>query len=261
MSVELGLKPTPREKAKNSLIFALDVASREDALRLVEETREYVGIYKIGLQLFTAEGPELVRKVHDLGGAVFLDLKLHDIPATVERASKAAVELGVQMFTVHTGEGPEIVAAAVRGVTSGRVDAKGDPGVAPTVLGVTVLTSLTEETLKRVGWGGDLPSLVMKRSTWAVDAGCPGLVCSPHEVRGLRELHGDEVTLVVPGVRPAWAQVGGDDQARKATPREVVLWGGDHVVVGRPIRDSGDPKEAARRVHEELEEVHTSLIR
>ncbi len=246
------------ERAARSIIFALDVPTASSALSLVEKTRDHVGVFKVGLQLFTKEGPDLVRMIQSEGGRVFLDLKLHDIPATVERAGTAARELGVFMFTVHSGDGPGIVGAAVKGAAG---EKKEQVGVAdrPLVLGVTVLTSISEKDLPALGFNEDVRSLASRRASLAVEAGCPGLVCSPDEVSSLRSLLGKDVVLVVPGVRPAWACVEGDDQARKASPGRVVEQGGDYVVVGRPIRDHDDPSEAARRIREELAETFEKM--
>lgn len=246
------------ERAAKSIVFALDVSNASQALSLVEKLRDHVGVFKVGLQLFTKEGPHLVRRIRSEGGRVFLDLKLHDIPATVERAAAAAYELGVFMFTVHTGEGPGIVRAAIKGAGGLRQGQGGDM-CKPLVLGVTVLTSIREKDLPVLGFNEDMESLVSRRASLAVEAGCPGLVCSPNEVSGLRSLLGQDVVLVVPGVRPSWACVESDDQARKASPGLVVMQGGDYVVVGRPIRDHDDPLEAARRIREELAEAFEKM--
>ena len=236
------------DRARRALIFALDVQDKETALRLVEELKEHVGVFKIGLQLFTKEGPELVRRVIGEGAEVFLDLKLHDIPATVERAAAAAAELGVSMMTVHTGEGVKIVEAALRGA----MVATSENLRKPLVLGVTVLTSISESELPGLGFEENIEVLVTRRASLAVDGGCEGLVCSPKEVATLRKMVGRDVKLVVPGVRPHWGAVKGDDQARKSTPREVIMQGGDYVVVGRPIRDHSQPVVGAARIREEL---------
>jgi orotidine-5'-phosphate decarboxylase len=234
------------EEARARLVFALDVDSRQRAKELVGELSDEVGLFKIGLELFTAEGPDIVREVIEGGGRVFLDLKLHDIPATVRRAAAAAARLGVDMLTVHAGEGPSIPAAGVEGAGQGGGGVK--------VLGVTVLTSLEQKDLDRMGIKCAIDELVSMRAEAAVEGGCAGLVCSPKEVRKLRELVAPSVELVVPGVRPEWAKVRGDDQARKATPAETVARGADYLVVGRPIRDADDPRKAARRIVSELAE-------
>jgi orotidine-5'-phosphate decarboxylase len=245
---------------RRRLIFALDVGEVALARALIAALSDEVGCFKIGLELFITAGPAIIEKIHQAGGRVFLDLKLHDIPATVRRAAAAAARHGVDMLTVHAGEGPDIVAAAVKGAQIG-ADAGAGPGKAPSpqappgaplVLGVTVLTSLSAAQIAAVGLTHPISELVALRARTALEAGCGGLVCSPQEVSLLRKRFGPDPRLVVPGVRPAWAHVGKDDQVRKATPAEVLRWGGDYVVVGRPIRDADDPAAAAARVVAEL---------
>ncbi len=236
------------ERARAALALALDVPDRAKALELARSVTGGVGVVKVGLELFLAEGPSLVSELTQMGLDVFLDLKFHDIPATVERAARAAGRLGVSYLTVHAGEGPSLVAAAVRGAAQGALTAGKK---APIVLAVTVLTSLTREELASVGLDRDLAELVELRAERALDAGAGGLVCSPLEVERLRVL-GSEHRLVVPGIRPSWALVAGDDQARVSGPGQAIQAGADLLVVGRPIRDADDPGKAARRIVEEV---------
>jgi orotidine-5'-phosphate decarboxylase len=194
---------------------------------------------KVGLELFAAEGPAAVRAVAALGRPVFLDLKLHDIPNTVEGAARSAAASGARLLTVHAAGGPAMVRAAVRGA---------GPGVR--VLAVTVLTSLDAAALDEVGLAGPPGEAVLRLARLAVAAGAGGLVCSPQEVRSVRSAVGPGPLLVVPGVRPAGSAVG--DQSRVATPAAAVADGADVIVVGRPLREGTDPAAAARRIAEEI---------
>jgi orotidine-5'-phosphate decarboxylase len=194
-----------------------------------------VGILKVGLEMFAAEGPSAVRAAATLGRPVFLDLKLHDIPNTVEGAARSAAASGASLLTVHASGGPAMVAAAVKGA-----------GGKLRVLAVTVLTSLDAAALRAVGLDGPPEAAVVRLARLAVDAGAGGLVCSPHEVRAVRAAVGPGPLLVVPGVRPAGAAKG--DQARVATPAEAVAAGADVIVLGRPLRDAPDPLAAAREI-------------
>jgi len=189
----------------------------------------------VGLEIFTAEGPPAVRAAAALGRPVFLDLKLHDIPNTVEGAARSAASSGAALLTVHASGGPEMVRAAVRGAGGG-----------VRILAVTVLTSLDAAALERIGLAGPPESAVVRLAKLAVDAGAGGLVCSPHEVAAVREAVGPGPLLVVPGVRPVGTALG--DQARVATPEAAVRSGADVIVLGRPLRDAPDPAAAARAI-------------
>jgi orotidine-5'-phosphate decarboxylase len=190
---------------------------------------------KVGLELFAAEGPPAVRAAAALGRPVFLDLKLHDIPNTVEGAARSAAATGAALLTVHASGGAEMVRAAVRGA-----------GPGTRVLAVTVLTSLDGRALDEIGLSGPLEAAVVRLARLAVGAGAGGIVCSPHEVAAVRAAVGPGPLLVVPGVRPPGAARG--DQARVATPAEAVRAGADVVVVGRPLRDAPDAAAAAGRI-------------
>ncbi|MBD3348575.1 MAG: orotidine-5'-phosphate decarboxylase [Candidatus Eisenbacteria bacterium] len=226
---------------RDSLILALDVATEAEALELAAATGEHVGCMKVGLRLFTSAGPGLVRRLRTEGHRVFLDLKFHDIPNTVADASRAATALGVDYFTVHTPGGPEMLKASLEAAW----DEAARLGTAPPViLAVTVLTSLPAPE-----------SEVVRRAAAAWEAGIRGVVASPREARALRETLGPEATIVTPGVRPSWAAA--DDQRRVATPADAISAGATHIVVGRPITTADEPREAARRVREEIEEAHS----
>jgi orotidine-5'-phosphate decarboxylase len=221
------------------LIVALDLPTQPKALALVSVLSGSVSIYKIGLQLFTAAGPAIVQAVAATGAKIFLDLKLHDIPNTVAKAVAAASELGVQMLTVHLSGGGAMLQAAV--------EAK-PPHLF--LLGVTVLTSATQETLGEIGVSSRMEDQVLRLAELGKKSGVDGLITSPQEVRLLRERLGPEITLVTPGVRPAWAAA--HDQKRFTTPRDALRGGADYLVIGRPITADPDPRAAVERVVEEM---------
>ena len=221
----------PRERICAALDFPTWAAAEPFARAVAPD----VGLLKVGLELFAAEGPSAVRSAAALGRPVFLDLKLHDIPNTVEGAARSAAASGASLLTVHASGGAEMVRAAVRGA-----------GPRVRVLGVTVLTSLDEAALASVGLAGPAEAAVVRLARLAVAAGAGGLVCSPHEVAAVRAAVGPGPLLVVPGVRPPGAARG--DQARVATPAEAVRAGADVVVVGRPLREGPDPGAAARAI-------------
>lgn len=224
---------------RERICAAVDFPSWSEAEPFARAVAPEVGMLKVGLELFVAEGPPVVRAAAALGRPVFLDLKLHDIPHTVEGAARSAAASGASLLTVHAAGGDEMVRAAVRGA-GGRLR----------VLAVTVLTSLDDAALERIGLAGPAADAVVRLARLAVGAGAGGLVCSPHEVAAVRAAVGPGPMLVVPGVRPPGAARG--DQARVATPAEAVLAGADVVVIGRPLREGGDPVGAARRIAESL---------
>ena len=227
------------------LIVALDVQTREEAVAKVKTIGDPVGFYKIGLELFTAEGPDVVKAVKDLGKKVFLDLKFHDIPRTVERAVGSAGRLGVDLLTIHSVGGKAMIRAA-----ADAANAFGANG--PKVLAVTVLTSLDQTDLADVGIAGRTPAeQVAAMARFATANGAHGLVCSPKEVGALSATLPKGTLFVTPGVRPAGAAVG--DQKRVATPADAVRDGATHLVVGRPILAAADPAAAARAILAEIE--------
>jgi orotidine-5'-phosphate decarboxylase len=222
--------------ARDRLVFPLDVPNLDAASVWVDRLAEQVGVFKVGLELFTAEGPEAVRRVHAAGCACFLDLKLHDIPATVASAVTAAAELGVRYLTVHASSGPAALQAA----------AAAAQGTGTRLLAVTVLTSMGPEDLGAIGLQGTPEEAVLRLARMAAGAGIDGFVTSPHECQALRQAVGQEALLVVPGVRPASSAL--DDQRRAATPADAVRAGADLLVVGRPIRNASNPVAAARAI-------------
>jgi len=232
---------TPEER----LIVALDVPSRGDADALAGQLSSCVRWFKIGLELYSAEGPALVRDYTAAGRKVFVDLKLHDIPATVGRATARLAHLGAGLLTVHAAGGRAMMEAAVEAAAAG--SAKDTP---LGILAVTALTSLSQEDLAEVGIDTPLPELVLRRAKLAAECGCAGVVASPHEAAALRAVLPKEFLVVTPGVRPAGTDVG--DQKRVMTPREARGAGADMIVVGRPVRDATSPLQAATDIIEEL---------
>jgi orotidine-5'-phosphate decarboxylase len=228
---------------RNPIIVALDVPTAEEALALTAQLAPVVGAFKIGSELFTSAGPDIVRRVRAAGGSVFLDLKYHDIPNTVARAVEAAVRLDVQMLTVHTSGGWAMLQAAEQAAReqAGRL---GRPP--PLVLGVTVLTSLDGNALIELGWAGDVAQQVQRLATLAVRSGLRGLVCSPLELRLLRQVLPPEVQLVTPGIRSPDAA--SDDQKRTLSPAAALAAGANWLVIGRPICAAPAPRRAAESI-------------
>ncbi len=226
-------------KAADKIIVALDVPTKREALELVQKLRDQISFFKIGLQLYTAEGPEIVRAVSSTGSKVWLDLKLHDIPNTVGRAVESASRLGVQMLTIHLSGGSEMIRAATA--------ARGNNIL---LLGVTVLTSSTEETLREIGIQNKVDNQVLRLAKLGIEAGIDGLVASSHEIKSLRREFGDKIKIVVPGIRPSWSERG--DQRRTMTPSEALEAGADYLVIGRPITANPDPREAVAKILDEL---------
>lgn len=228
------------------LIVALDVGDLASAAALVEQLYPTVTLFKVGLQLFTAEGPRAMEMVRQRGGAVFLDLKLHDIPNTVAGAVREAARLGAVMCTLHAFGGRSMLQAATAAVA-----ASGSP---MRLLAVTVLTSLDSRGFEEVVGGKlDLTAQVVRLASLAQEAGLDGVVASPHEIGLLRATLGPSMRLVIPGIRPAWAAA--EDQRRVMTPQEAAVAGADYLVIGRPITAAADPVKATRRILDELKAV------
>jgi len=223
---------------QNPIIVALDVPTAEAALRLAGELAPAVGAFKIGSELFTSAGPDLVRRVRDLGAPVFLDLKFHDIPNTVSKAVAAAARLEVQMLTVHTSGGLAMLQAAEQAAQAQQP--------APLVLGVTVLTSMDTATLGEIGVAAEAGAQVERLARLAVRAGLRGLVCSPLEVALLRRVLPAAIQLVTPGIRAEGDAVG--DQKRTLSAREAIAAGSSWLVIGRPICAAPSPRAAAERI-------------
>jgi len=226
-------------KASDKIIVALDVATKQQALELVEQLRDEISFFKIGLQLYTAEGPEIVRAVLSTGAKVWLDLKLHDIPNTVARAIESASNLGVHMLTIHLSGGSEMVRAATAARTNKML-----------ILGVTVLTSATEEMLHEIGIADKVHDQVLRLAKLGVEAKIDGVVASPHEIKNLRAEFGNKIKIAVQGIRPTWAEPG--DQKRFMTPRQAIEAGANYIGIGRPITTHPHPSEAVAKILAEL---------
>jgi orotidine-5'-phosphate decarboxylase len=232
---------------RNPIIAALDVPNVEAALKLAGQIAPVVGAFKIGGELFTAAGPDIVRRIRAMGAAVFLDLKFHDIPNTVAKAVASAVRLDVQMLTVHASGGVDMMHAAEE---SAQQTAQQTGHNAPLVLGVTVLTSLTSQSLSEIGIDSNVARQVRRLANMAIKAGLRGLVCSPLEVAELRQRLTAGTQLVTPGVRTGAEKA--DDQKRTLTPREAIAAGANWLVIGRPIYAAENPRKAAEKILESL---------
>ena len=234
------------KQPKDYIIFPLDLPTYDQAMSYVEKLKDHVGLFKVGLELFISQGPDILKSIRGAGDAgIFLDLKLHDIPATVQRAFVAASVHGPEFVTVHCDEGEEIL----------KTVAENNPGNTK-ILAVTVLTSLNQAKLRALGYADkytkDLSALVLLKARMAKAAGCHGVVCSGLEVAMIKGELGSELIAITPGIRPAWSVVDQDDQKRIVTPADAIRNGSDYVVIGRPIRDAKNPAEAAIRIAEEI---------
>ena len=238
--------------SKDKIIVPLDFSSEAAALRMIEQLGDAVTFYKVGLELFVRCGPEAVgriraaiKAVNGDHGRLFLDLKLHDIPNTVAGAVRSAAVLAADMLTIHLFGGRAMVRAAAAETPAGTL-----------LLGVSVMTSIDEATLRETGVADQVDTQVLRLARLGCECGVRGIVASPHEIASLRAEFGRAMTIVTPGVRPTWAS--GDDQRRVMTPGEAVRAGADYLVIGRPITASSDPRAAARRVAEEMAGVGTA---
>lgn len=232
---------------RNPIIAALDVPTKEAALKLAEEVTPAVGGFKIGSELFTSAGPDIVHRIRERGALVFLDLKFHDIPNTVAKAVASAVKLDVQMLTVHTSGGFEMLKAAEDAAQEAAWKLGRTP---PLILGVTVLTSLDAGQLREVGLDVNVDYQVRRLATLAIKAGLHGLVCSPLEVAKLKQALPPNVQLVTPGVRTGAEKA--DDQKRTLTPKEAITAGASWLVIGRPIYAADNPRAAAEKILQTL---------
>ncbi len=234
---------------RNPIIVALDVATAEAAIKLVEQLIPVCGGFKVGSELFTAAGPEIVRRIRGLGAPVFLDLKFHDIPYTVGRAVGSAVQMDVQMLTVHTSGGMEMLRAAEKAAQESAWQLGHTP---PLVLGVTILTSLDGNALSQIGLDPNVSRQVRRLANMANQAGLRGLVCSPREVAELRQMLPASTQLVIPGIRVQ--PVSADDQKRTLGPRDALALGANWLVIGRPICAAANPRAAAEQILKEIAE-------
>jgi len=221
---------------RDRLVIALDVSTRDEVLRLVDALHGTAGVFKIGLQAFIANGPSIVREVVERGERVFLDLKIHDIPNTAKHAVAEATSLGASIATVHAAGGETMLRACAHDSLL--------------VLGVTILTSLDDREVERIGFSGSPMENAVRLARLAQSAGLRGVVASPHEIAPIREACGRDFVILTPGIRPEGSDAG--DQRRTMTPREAIGAGADYIVIGRPITQAADPRSAALRVVDEM---------
>ncbi len=238
-----------KKKGKDYIVFPLDFPSMEAAVSHVRLLDGHVGMFKIGLELFISQGPSVVEQVRELTNAlIFLDLKLHDISATVGRAMARVAQLSVDLITVHCASSARMLEAAV----AGGGDKSG-------VLGVTLLTDNDAASVEAGGFKDAYVTspmdLVLLRAKMAYAAGCAGVVCSGRETLAIKDAFGNDFLAVTPGIRPEWSLLANDDQKRVTTPAQAVQSGSDYIVIGRPIRDADDPVEAAQMVAAEIDRV------
>ncbi|MDO8535627.1 MAG: orotidine-5'-phosphate decarboxylase [Candidatus Omnitrophota bacterium] len=233
--------------SRERLIVALDVDTKEKAVELAEKLQSEVKIFKIGSELFTSCGPDIVAAVKSMGCGIFLDLKFHDIPNTVAKSAIAATRLGVTILNVHALGGYDMMKSAAEAVA---MEAKALKIMKPKIIAVTILTSADENSLKKIGINDNMENQVLRLAKLAKDASLDGVVASPSEVKLIRRALGEEFIIVTPGVRPLWADV--NDQKRIATPKEAVQSGATYIVVGRPVVKAADPIAAAKRILEEI---------
>ena len=229
---------------KEKICLVLDVSTRKEAMDLVRPLHDLAGMFKVGMQLFTAEGPSLVREIIDSGGKVFLDLKFHDIPNTVKSAAVEAARLGVSMMTIHTAGGRIMMQTVARELRDKLGASK------PIVVGVTVLTSLDDGALSEVGVGNGMDAQVLRLAKLAESSGLDGVVCSPREIQTIRGIVGKNFKIVTPGIRMPGQSA--DDQQRTATPREAISAGADYIVVGRAVTNAPNPRKALETLLQSL---------
>lgn len=249
-NLELLRSPT---SMKERLIVALDVGNLERVKELVGLLGGEVGMFKVGKQLFTHAGPQAVRLIQDLGGEIFLDLKFHDIPTTVAKAAVEATRLGVKMFNVHASGSLAMMRQTVKEV---RRVCRQENLRRPIMLAVTVLTSLNQGDLKKLGVDGEVADQVVRLALLTREAGMDGVVASPHEVKDIRAACGRRFVIVTPGIRPLKGKH--DDQQRVMTPQQAIKAGVDYIVVGRPVTEAKEPLGAVREMISEMERTATS---
>ncbi len=245
-----------RDRARERLIFALDVGSLREAGQLVRTLHGSVGMFKVGKQLFVRTGPRIIEYIRERGGEVFLDLKFHDIPQTVARASVEATRLGVAMFNVHASGSRAMMAETAAQV---RRTCRTEKLRRPIMLAVTVLTSLSRDDLHTIGVRRRVKDQVVELALLAEEAGMDGVVASPLEIKPIRAACGPRFTIVTPGIRRGGDTLG--DQARVSGPGSAIEMGADYIVVGRPIRDAANPKAEAEDIIDEIAAAMSPVVR
>jgi orotidine-5'-phosphate decarboxylase len=244
------MRSTLNKNPREMLIFALDVGRGiEEAMTWVKRLRDHLEIFKVGKESYTRYGPHIVQKIIESGKKVFLDLKFHDIPNTVAGAAVGAVEQGVYMFNVHALGGREMMEKTVAAVSRAAQEAALPP---PTILAVTVLTSLNDGDLKQMGFNCSASELALRLARLAMDSGISGVVASAHDIANIRKACGNGFIIVTPGIREATSA--NDDQKRISTVRDAIMRGADYIVVGRPIRQAADPVQKVEEIVSEITE-------
>ncbi len=235
-------------KANERIILALDVSRYDEAMDIVRTFRDHIDIFKIGLELFTSAGPRIVEDINAMGKKIFLDLKFHDIPNTVGKSALAVAKLGVFMFNVHTFGGSEMMKEASKSLL--RYSEENNLP-RPKLIGVTVLTSIDNKTLRDdIGVGADMPDQVRHLASLAKEAGLDGVVASPEDAADLRARFGKDFLIVTPGIRPSWSAM--DDQKRASTPQAALKNGASYLVIGRAITSAPDPLNALKKIEDEI---------
>ena len=239
---------SPKTSHKERIILALDKDNLHDAKELILSLKDHIKIFKVGSQLFTQSGKEIIDILKDNQCSIFLDLKFHDIPNTVARAGEEAAKLGVFMFNIHTSGGYPMMKECVN---SCKKLAETNGLECPYIIGVTILTSVGQKDLIELGFNRKMKDQVLHLASLGKKAGLDGVVCSPNEVKDIKNLCGDDFLTVVPGIRPSWSLK--DDHQRLSTPAKAFHEGADFIVIGRPITEASDPLEATLKIHQEIE--------
>ncbi len=242
--------PTKARTAREKLILALDVPSLDEAVDLVKELKDEVGLFKVGLELYAHGGTRLFEAMRAEGVLFFFDCKFHDIPNTVARASEALVGQGIAMFNVHAAGGFEMMHATVAATQRAAQDANVQ---VPKIIAVTMLTSISDKEAEEIGFSSTVSELVPKLALLSKKAGLDGVVASAKEVNAIRQACGPDFLIVTPGIRPSWSS--NDDQKRIVTPAQAIKDGADYLVIGRPITQASSRRDAARRIVEEMESI------
>ena len=243
-------------QAKDKIILALDVSTKAEAIGLVEKLKEHVGLFKVGLELYSSAGPQIVKDIQDLGASVFIDLKIHDIPNTAASTGRVMTRLRCKMFTAHASGGTQMLTSLIESVKEEANILNIEP---PLVLAVTLLTSIDEQILKDDLLIKDMSvqDVTKKWANLARIAGADGMICSPLETPVIRCQCGPEFKIITPGIRPEWVQK--HDQKRITTPREAIQLGSDYIVVGRAITQAKDPVYAAKQIAEEIQQTEGEI--